>query len=284
MELEVKDIITRDPITISTVEQARRLGQVSSPVLITGKTGSPREALARLIHSSGSRESLPFVVHSLPSDGADIKGLPESAGGGTLFIDGIDKVDLILQERLLSVLRSGNPLSTRIIGASESRDLSGDLLYFLSVNVIDISPLSERPQDIEPMACHFLEKIRLTKGFPTKGFDRKVMDIFLSYSWPGNEKEMLSVIEGALNLATGEFISEKDLPGHLTEEAGKETPLQEVFIYDENLSYQENLDAVERRFLSGELARFPSKKDVAEHFGMSRQALNYRLNKLGLKN
>ena len=126
----------------------------------------------------------------------------------------------------------------------------------------------------------FISYFNQKTGKEIRGVTAPVRQIFLAYGWPGNVRELKSVIEGAFNLSSSDRIGRSDIPAYMT----KGDRLGAVRgIYSDALSYQENLDAFERQFLMEQLARFGSKKELAEHFGISKQTLNYRLNKLGLK-
>ena len=197
-------------------------------VLLEGETGTGKELFAHVIHDRGPRAAAPFLVQNcaalteslLESElfghvrgaftGADrdAKGLFEAASGGTLFLDEISETTLAVQGKLLRVLQSGEirPLGSTTIRhvdvrliAATNRDLeedvrSGrfrqDLYYRLRAFPIRLPPLRERPEDIAPLAMHFLELLSRRESKPVTGFQPDALARLRDYAWPGNVREL----------------------------------------------------------------------------------------------
>jgi|SRR5688572_17177184 len=213
----------------------------STTVLIQGETGTGKELFARGIHYSGDNAAQPFVAincaaipeHLLESElfghergafsgaVASKPGLFEFAAEGTVFLDEIGEMPVSLQAKLLRVLeqkqvrRLGSlkerDVNCRIVAAT-NRDLQArvtegtfreDLYYRLSVIRIDLPSLRERPDDIKPLASHFLDVLSREHGVRAKRITEDALEALRNYSWPGNVRELRNAIEGAIIGADG---------------------------------------------------------------------------------
>lgn len=224
-------------------------------VLLQGESGTGKDLVAKAIHYGSQRAERPFVAvncAALPATlieselfgyekGAftDAKarkeGLFEQAEGGTLLLDEIGELELLLQAKLLRVLEEGAfrrvgglkdiPLEVRVLAAS-NRDLKTeseagrfrlDLYYRLSVIQIDIPPLRERGNDVLLLAQHYIDTIgsRLKRNRKISGLSPEARDVFRKYHWPGNVRELRNVIERALILEENDQITTEYLPGGL---------------------------------------------------------------------
>lgn len=215
------------------------VGPRDTTVLITGPTGSGKELVARAVHERSSRATRPFTVvncAAIPetlleselfgySRGAftgalqSYAGRIQSAHTGTLFLDEIGDMPLTLQPKLLRFLerkelqRLGSSqvihVDTRVIAATNADLLKlvrenkfrEDLYYRLSAFPIELPPLSERPEDIAPLAAYFLE--RLSPGSPRTELSEEALDCLRAQPWPGNVRELQNVMERALIMADG---------------------------------------------------------------------------------
>ncbi|HEV2064891.1 MAG TPA: sigma-54 dependent transcriptional regulator [Thermoanaerobaculia bacterium] len=228
---------------------ARKAAASSSTVLILGETGSGKDVVARFIQASGPRADRPYLTincAALPEtlveselfghargafSGANTtkRGLFEEANGGTLFLDEIGSVPPPVQAKLLRVLEEGivrrvgenQPiaLDVRII-ATTNRDLvkaiaSGefrdDLYYRLSVVTLTVPPLRERREDIEPLARRFLAESVRRLG-KLRVFAPETLDVFRSYAFPGNIRELRYAIEQAAVLSEQATLLPADFP------------------------------------------------------------------------
>ncbi len=240
---------------LECVRMAETAGRTSSNVLITGETGTGKELLARYIHNKSTRASKPFLAincASIPRDlveselfgyeegaftGAREKGKPgkfELANGGTLFLDEIGDMPRDLQATLLRVIedkqiyRIGGTrailLDVRFIAASNkdlNREISDegcfrrDLFYRLSVFHIHLPRLSDRPEDIDTLAQHFLKNWNLRMG-TGKTFHWATIRRLEEYDWPGNVRELANVVERSFHFSQdSEQIRLDHLPEHV---------------------------------------------------------------------
>ncbi len=218
-------------------------------VLIAGESGTGKEVTARVIHAQSPRRNGPFVAvnaAALPGElleselfghvrgaftGAtrDRAGRFEAASGGTLFLDEVGDLPLHLQVKLLRVLqehtyeRVGDDqprkASARIIAAT-NRDLRRavaqgsfreDLYYRLRVFPIELPPLRERREDVEPIARLLLSNVCSRTGRALQ-FSPDAMRALLSYEWPGNVRELENALEFAVTVARGQTLQPEDLP------------------------------------------------------------------------
>lgn len=256
-------IIAQSPRFIEVLEVARRVALSSANVLITGESGTGKEVVARMIHELSLRKRETFVAincSAIPEQLLESElfgfakgsftgaltsktGLFEEANGGTLFLDEIGDLDLHLQAKLLRVLQEKKikrvgenhyrPLNIRIVSATHN-DLSEDIqqkkfredLYFrLNVVPIKIPPLRERPEDILPLALHFLGKHSLRHLGVEKRFTQEVPGYLLSRPWWGNVRELENLIERAVVLSKAPEISPRDLDS----DQEKESDLEYLF-------------------------------------------------------
>ena len=256
-------------------ELARRSARVDVPVLITGESGTGKERIARLVHDASPRAAGPFVVincaaipeHLLESElfghavgaftGATQAriGLFEAANRGTLFLDEIGEVSLTMQVKLLRVLQDRNirrlgenelrMVDARIVAAT-NRDLPEairqqqfreDLYYRLKVIELPLPPLRERPDDVLPLARHFVRTAGERLGLHVDGMTPRAADRLVRYEWPGNVRELENAIERAVVVTSGSRIDADDLPPELRARPGPPMALTTV---------DERLEAVER--------------------------------------
>jgi len=235
----------------SVGELVGRIALASSPVLLTGETGTGKGLIARAIHASGPRASGPFVsvnCAALPENlleselfghvkgaftgaTANRDGLFSDADRGTLFLDEIGEMTPALQAKLLHVLESGTvrpvgankerAVDVRILAATH-RDLhervaSGafreDLLYRLDVVSIEIPPLRHRQEDIPVLLAHFLERARAKHPeSPVRGFSKTALERLLDHRWPGNVRELEHLVERVVLLGRASEVEPDELP------------------------------------------------------------------------
>lgn len=229
---------------------ATKVAQFDTTVLITGESGTGKELVARGIHYSSARAKMALVVENcgcVPENlleslffghvkgaftGADRgkKGLFEEADKGTIFLDEIGDLPLLLQVKLLRVLQEGE---IRPVGASQSihvdvrvvaataRDLAleveegrfrQDLYYRLNVLPITLPPLRQRPADIPLLCDHFIAKFKDRMGSVASRIDKDAMKLLLKYQWAGNVRQLENTIERALVLADGDTLMMENFP------------------------------------------------------------------------
>jgi len=222
-------------------------------VLIYGESGTGKELIARAIHYNGKRKDKPFVVvncASIPRElleselfghekgsftGAHQRKLGkfELANEGTIFLDEVGELEMLLQAKLLRVIQQrefervgGTELiksDVRIISATnrdlkqavETREFREDLYYRLNSFPISIPPLRYRKGDILIIAEHFLKTLNLKLGKNVKGFSKRALKLIFDYNWPGNVREMENTIERCMIISENNFIDVEDLPTHI---------------------------------------------------------------------
>jgi len=249
------NIIGQSPAMKHVFRMIEKVSQSKGNVLITGKSGTGKELVARAIHFNSPRKNKPFVaincgaiVDTLMESelfgykkgaftGAteDKDGYFKAADGGTLFLDEVGEIPLHLQVKLLRAIETGEvtpvggtksiKVDVRIIAAT-NRDLTKeieagnfreDLYYRLNVVEIRLPSLAERKEDIPLLVNHFIEKYSKELNRQIKGVDNETMRILMNYEWKGGIRELENVIERAIILTEGEFITRKDLPPNLVD-------------------------------------------------------------------
>ncbi len=232
-------------------EMINTVAETDSTVLITGKSGTGKELVARALHYKSKRKDKSFIAVNCGAISetlieselfghkkgaftgavADKEGLVKAADNGTLFLDEISELPLQLQVKFLRVIQQREytpvgttlslPINVRFI-ASTNRNLKDeiaagnfreDLYYRLNVIEINLPPLNEREEDIPILADHFLDKYRKELKKNIKGIDNEAMRALISYEWKGEVRELENVLERASIFCKGEFITLNDLPG-----------------------------------------------------------------------
>jgi DNA-binding NtrC family response regulator len=298
---------------LATVE---RVAPTNSTVLLGGESGVGKDLIARAIHEKSRRASGPFIkINStaIPENlleselfgyekgaftGAATSkpGKFESADKGTLFLDEIGDVPAATQVKLLRVLqerefeRLGGTRTIKVdvrLLAATNRDLRAaledgtfreDLYYRLNVVPIDIPPLREHKEDITGLANLFLARFATDLGREEKltGISPAAMQILVSHYWPGNVRELQNVIERACALATGDQLEAGDI--QLDSPRNRAGAASDRFLPDGM-----TLDQWEDEMIREALKRAGgNKSQAARLLGLSRNALRYRLSKIGI--
>ncbi len=311
-----RDFIGTSPQIKKVVDMAIKVAHdKDTSVLITGENGTGKEILARIIHYASDRKKQVFVpVNSsaIPDTlieseffghkkGAftdakeDKKGFFEMANGGTLFLDEIADMPFSLQAKLLRAMEErkiqrigGNKeieVDIRIISATNKNidQLIGeekfrlDLYHRINTFIINIPPLRERPDDVEPLLCHFVENLCQKKKKNMPVFDAKLIYHLRAYAFPGNVRELRNLVERALILYDGHKLTPDDFaisPGAINAEKDKATaPAIDSF----------NLDELEKTIIEAALKQTGGNQIKAtDLLGISRDALKHRLKKHGI--
>lgn len=299
---------------VDVAELVRRVADSHITTLVLGETGTGKERIARAVHLLGPRASERFVAlncAALPAELLESElfghargaftgaaqhhaGLFEAANQGTLFLDEIGDMPPILQAKLTRVLeeravrRVGESternVNVRLIAATH-RDLQGmvadgtfreDLWYRLNVATIVLPPLRDRPGDVELLARHFFDEHKKHSGHPLPhGFSRDALDAMRSYHWPGNVRQVRSVVDQACVIAQGERIVRADLPPDIAGATDAEPPAWA------SLSWAEALDRgredAAQQYLMALLEHFDGNvADAAARAGVERESF-YRL-------
>lgn len=232
-------------------------------------------------------------------------GLFEISKGGTLFLDEINSMEITLQAKILRAIEdnevtrigSNTPIKTdvRIISALnenpmdciKNKKLRRDLFYRLSTVEIDIEPLRKRKEDISYMTDYYINYFNKKMNRAIIGIDDDVQKIFSRYEWPGNVRELRNVLEGAFNIATSRKIKKKYLPNYLLQEfdvEGIEMADEHIIRWSngEDFNLDEAIKEYERNIIISALHNSRNLSEAAKKLGISRQNLNYKLNKHSL--
>jgi DNA-binding NtrC family response regulator len=246
-----KPIVTKSEKVARIMKEAELHAVSNLPVLITGESGTGKELLARAIHTASPRRKFPFTPINMASltgtlfdaeffghtkgafTGAekDRVGYVEHTNQGTCFLDEIGNMPVELQGKLLRVMQDGEYIKlgtsktqktdVRFIAATNAdleqlisrRMFRKDLYYRLRGAWLHLPPLRERKDDILLLISTFLEEFCGDTG--NRGIEEEATSILMNYNYPGNIRELKSILQSAVNLAQGRPISANLLPGHL---------------------------------------------------------------------
>jgi DNA-binding NtrC family response regulator/Flp pilus assembly protein TadD len=249
-------IIGVSPQMQDLFEMLERVAPRDVTVLIRGESGTGKELFAEALHKGSARKDRDFIalnVAAVPDElieselfghkkgiftGAteDRPGLFETASGGTLFLDEISEMSVRAQAKVLRALeerkirrlgeRREIPIDVRLVTATnqnlvrlvESGDFRADLYHRLKVIELYIPPLRERPEDIAPLAAHFLDQHAKRHRISIHGIVPEAAERLESYGWSGNVRELRNAVEHAVIMARGESVTEEDLPAEVVPE------------------------------------------------------------------
>ena len=250
------EILGQAPAMQEVFRAIGRLSQSNATVMITGESGTGKELVARALHRHSPRAPMPFVAintAAIPKDlleselfghergsftGAQAlrRGRFEQADGGTLFLDEIGDMPPDLQVRLLRVLADGeyyrvgghSPLKSnvRIIAAThqnlEERVRLGmfreDLMHRLNVVRLRLPPLRERPDDLPPLARHFLQKSARELAVEPKALSSEALRALAGFAFPGNVRQLENICHWLTVMAPGQRVDVADLPPEVREQ------------------------------------------------------------------
>jgi DNA-binding NtrC family response regulator len=300
-------IIAEAPAMKAAVATIERVAPSDASVLITGEHGTGKEVVATLLHRLSLRAAKPLVTMNAGglSEGVaeselfghvkgaftdarnDRIGCFELADEGTLFLDEIANMPVALQAKLLRVLQTGEVqkvgssrtayVNVRLLSATNANlaaeiaagRFREDVLYRLNTVIIHLPPLRDRPEDIRPLADHYLAIYANRYHRVFEGFDRLAGQALLGHGWPGNVRELSHAVERAVLMATGAQITSADL--------ALQTPAASP------TGDQMTLEEAEKLFIQKVLGRHAGDvRKAAEQLGMSRSALYRRLQQFGL--
>ncbi len=312
---EYANIVAKSDKMQAVLGLVERVAQSNATVLIGGESGVGKDLVARAIHEHSHRAKGPFIkINStaIPetlleselfgyekgafSGAAGSKpGKFELADKGTLFLDEIGDVPAAIQVKLLRVLQEREferlggtktlKVDVRLIAAT-NRDLRAaleegtfreDLYYRLNVVAIDIPPLREHKDDIPALANFFLEKFSRDSGKNLSGITPGAMKILIDHHWPGNVRELQNVIERAVTLSAGGKLDVDDI--HLDKPRQRAVSEPASAALPDGMTMEQWEDEMIREALRKAAG---NKSQAARALGLSRNALRYRLSKLGV--
>jgi DNA-binding NtrC family response regulator len=295
------------------VEQVRRFAATESNVLISGETGTGKNAVARELHARGPRARRPFITIDCAALSATLidselfghergaftdaiaarPGRFELAASGTVYLDAVTELPLEAQGKLLRIVeekrveRLGGHTSiavaARVVASADAgiedavRDgrFRGDLFHRIGVLPIRLPPLRERPEDILPLARYFLARAAAAADREPPALPREVGAALRDYAWPGNVRQLKHVVERALDASGGATIALEHLPTDVLE-APALGP-------DETGARRPTLQEVERRYIAATLRQVRGNQtEAARLLGISRKALWEKRKRYGL--
>lgn len=323
----------------SLVEVFRTMSKAAptdSTVLVTGESGTGKELLVRALHRQSKRHDKPFVpinCGAIPRELLESElfghekgafthairtrpGRFETAEGGTVFLDEIGEMDLLLQVKILRVLQEreiervggqgAKKIDVRIIAAT-NRDLESevsagrfreDLYYRLNVIPLHLPALRERGEDVLPLAEHFLKRFCAVKGRPLLTLSPDVQTVLGAYPWPGNVRELENLAERLSVLCDKDVVQLEDLPPKILFQVGdivtlpppkprQSVPLRTGFAWpsiadlrERSLGLKEFFDTAEEKLLLEALELAGGvKNQAAEILGIKRTTLIEKLKK-----
>jgi DNA-binding NtrC family response regulator len=324
--------VTKRPVAAAVVDEApfgliggsahvrklvatiRRVAASDVPVLIEGETGSGKELVARGIHDASARRERPFIVVNCGAISPELieselfghekgaftgataqrKGAFELANSGTIFLDEIGELPVVLQQKHLRALEQkevkrvgGNDLllaDVRILAAT-NRNLRAEIarktfredLYFrIGAITVPIPPLRDRREDVAPIARHFLSGMRNSTHGPLPALSPAALDALISHDWPGNVRELRNAIQRAVVMAESGELAGSDFSFLRQEEKrGGEA---------EGASGLSRWEQAERTNILGELARqMGNKTRTARELGIAKSTLFEKLKKYGIR-
>ena len=326
-------ILGDSPQITKVRERITRVAPTNSTILITGESGTGKELVARAIHSQSKRSARPFVplnCGALPetlleselfghekgaftSADSTKKGLVEAAERGSIFLDEIGEMSLMMQVKVLRFLQERRfrrvggteekDADVRVIAATnqdlakmvETGDFRRDLFYRVNVIKVDVPPLRERKEDILPLAQHFIDKFNRQMGKELQGLAPSARRTLESYTWRGNVRELENVIERAVALEDNDMVQAEsldlgDIPGqdrrfpqHTVREPSAAIGGASARLPESGFMLEQHVQNIEREYLAHALQQAGGVKvRAAGLLGMSFRSFRYYLKKYHL--
>jgi PAS domain S-box-containing protein len=305
------DIIMVSEPMLHIQELLDRVSKTNATVLLYGETGVGKDRIAEEIHEKSDRAeggifvkincgAIPETLLESELFGYDRgaftgarkegkSGLFEVAHKGTLFLDEVESMPMVLQSKMLRVLQNFEitrvggtkpiKVDVRLICASNQdlkelinkKQFRVDLYYRLNVIPIYIPPLRERRDDIPYLVHFFLNRYNKKHG-TRKTLSREAMDYLLSYPWPGNVREVANVIERLVVITHGDYVLPNNLPREIFEKTGKD-------ILENGLTLKEQMDKMEISIIRKSIEKYGSARKAAPHLGLDSTTLTRKLKK-----
>lgn len=317
---QVLKMVGRSRELCQVADLITRFSGFDEPVLILGESGVGKEGIARAVHDNSNRKSKNFVAINCAAFSKDMLeselfghergaftgalnkkiGLFEHASGGTIFLDEIGDMPLELQVKILRALQEKTiqpvgsvvpkKIDFRVVAAThrnlreaaEQGTFRQDLYYRLKYLTIDIPPLRERPEDIEPLVFHFISQME-SKTELKKAISDSALRKLKSHSWPGNVRDLEAVVKKAFVMADARIT-----PQFLQEEIAESSVnnIESLLARGEVLKYDDFMKRVEdqeRTLLERAMELTGNVKSAAASLlGMNHNTMNYRRTLLGI--
>jgi len=316
------DIMTRNTDMLENIRRAKIYAWSPSPLLVFGETGTGKELFVQAIVNHAGIDRRRFVIlncAAVPENlfesilfgavkgaytGASNRiGLFEQADGGILFLDELNSMPLQIQAKLLRVLQDGKfrPLgaekekrvTVKVIAAMNQdpleamnqRELREDLFFRLSSNLMHLVPLRDRREDILLYVNHYIRIFNSRYGKNVKGISSTMMDLFMSYDFKGNVRELRHILESTISTSRNEILTIPDMPLYMKKRIDEsearllKNDLSEI----SGITLPEVLEKMEREIIAKTLRRTNGHMTkAAEYLGIPRQTLKYRMTRLNI--
>ena len=299
------DFIATSPALEKVLKLSKKVARTDASVLLMGESGVGKELFANYVHKNSPRQKGKFIAINMAAIPENLleselfgyekgaftdattskKGHFEIAHGGTLFLDEIAEMPISLQAKLLRVLqervitRVGGTkeieIDVRIVSATnadiheaiEKGEFREDLYYRLNTIPVHIPPLRERKEEIEPIANHILKDVCKKYELEVLEFSDESIEALNSYKWPGNIRELISVVERATILSDNNVIS-----------------LDDLFLDSRNTNKTKSIDSMEKELVQEVLQSVSGDKvEATKILGMSKLALDKKIKKYSLE-
>jgi DNA-binding NtrC family response regulator len=310
---DFSNIVGKSQAMQRVFETIKRVAVTDGTVLITGKSGTGKELVARAIHYNSARSTKQFVAvncgaivenlfeselfghkrGSFTGATTDKEGFFKAADGGTIFLDEVSEIPLHLQVKLLRAIElkevvpvgTAMPISVNVrIIASTNRNLlkeveagryREDLFYRLNVVDLGLPSLAERPEDIPLLVQHFVFRYAQEMNKNVKGVSNDVMKRLLSHSWKGEVRELENIIERAVIFADGDLITARELPALFEQAQGS------TYTFDATRTLKEAVDDFEQQYIGHVLRLNQFNKDqTAKTLSISLSSLYRKIEEL----
>jgi len=315
-----REVIAESPLMREALNFVRRVAaSEATTILLEGENGTGKDLVAKTLHYQSVRQAEPFIAINcaaipetlLESElfgyekgaftdaRAQKRGIFELADKGTLFLDEVGEIPLMLQAKLLRVLEDQSfrrlgglkdiQLDLRVIAATNKNlreavkegAFRQDLYFRLNVIQILIPPLRDRPEDILPLARFFIEHYNRKFRRGIEGVSPATEQLLLAHDWPGNVRELRNAIERAMILEESTYIAPSSLPMAITRPDGSMAPAApRTEIPTEGLSLEDN----ERMLLARALEKTGGNQtQAARLLRITRDTLRYKMKKFNLR-